>query len=436
MKARLVRSLVKWATALACLGGLLAVGYVVRSRVDAERAAETGESVDAPRRAQNNVVKLGARLAESYGVKDVPAEPARWEAPVTVYGRVVPNPRAVTEVRAPFAGTLRPDADQPWPSLGSRVKAGQVLAWLDVRVSPEVRLDLLTRLKEARAKLGGAEEVVKIHQERVDRLEAAGGSVSRTDLDTARVHLAESRTQSAAARATVRQWEEALDEISRQGNGKEAAWSKPLKAPIAGEVTDLIGGANVAIEAGGLVTKLVDFDKVLARLDLPLSALSAGPPAKLELSALSPVPAALEGAGNRPEAEKPAALVPARLVGPAPQVDSNSQLAGFWYEVNASSTAGIPWRPGLFVRASVKTLGEEARPAVAVPESALLYHQGRALVYVRLSPGRFERREVQVLGRDGERWVLAGGVTAGEHVVHRRAQVLLSEEFRGDVDND
>src|SRR5438552_545838 len=155
MKARLVRSMVKWATALALLGGLLAAGYVVHRRVVAGREAEAGESVDTPRRAQNNVVKLGARLAESYGVKDIPAEPARWEARVTVYGRVVPNPRAVTEVRAPFAGTLRPDPDEAWPSLGSRVRAGQVLAWLDVRVSPEVRLDLLTRLKEARAKLGG-----------------------------------------------------------------------------------------------------------------------------------------------------------------------------------------------------------------------------------------------------------------------------------------
>jgi hypothetical protein len=72
-----------------------------------------------------------------------------------------------------------------------------------------------------------------------------------------------------------------------------------------------------------------------------------------------------------------------------------------------------------------------------VPSAALLYHQGRALVYVRLSPGRYERREVQVLGRDGERWVLAPGeVQAGEPVVCKRAQVLLSEEFRGEMDND
>ena len=48
----------------------------------------------------------------------------------------------------------------------------------------------------------------------------------------------------------------------------------------------------------------------------------------------------------------------------------------------------------------------------------------------------YERREVHVLGTDGGRAVLADGVAAGEPVVSRQAQVLLSEEFRGAVDND
>jgi cobalt-zinc-cadmium efflux system membrane fusion protein len=80
--------------------------------------------------------------------------------------------------------------------------------------------------------------------------------------------------------------------------------------------------------------------------------------------------------------------------------------------------------------------GVKSHSAVAVPEGALLYHQGRALAYVRVGPGRFERREVQVLGRDDSRWVLASGVEAGERVVSHRAQVLLSEEFRTEADPD
>jgi hypothetical protein len=65
------------------------------------------------------------------------------------------------------------------------------------------------------------------------------------------------------------------------------------------------------------------------------------------------------------------------------------------------------------------------------------------LVYVRVKPGAYERREVRLLGREGDSWALAArqtsarsGLEPGEVVVQRGAQVLLSEEFRGDVDAD
>jgi multidrug efflux pump subunit AcrA (membrane-fusion protein) len=124
-------------------------------------------------------------------------------------------------------------------------------------------------------------------------------------------------------------------------------------------------------------------------------------------------------------------------------VEVNSQFAAYWYEVDTRpSTAAAGgnganlWRPGLFVKGLVKVAGAEARRAVSVAETSLLYHEGRALVYVRIGPGRYERREVQVLGRDQGRWVLGSGVEVGEPVVVRRAQVLLSEEFRGEADLD
>lgn len=450
MKRHVIVTAVKWATAFLCLCGLLALVFFVRARISADHAGEgTADSLQNPRRVQNNTVKLGAQLAESFGLKDGPAEPAEWHKRVTLYGRVIPNARATTEVRAPFAGTLRPDPKGTWPALGNRVKAGDVLAWLDVRVGPEVRLDLATKLKEARAKVAGAEEVVKIHQERLDRFESAGGSIARAELDTARVQLTEAKTQLTTAKATVKQWEEALTEIDRQGERKDLTWSQPLRAPSTGEITELAGGAGGAVEPGGLIARVVDFRRALVRLDIPLSALSAGPPRKVELSFAPSIAPALEGASNRPEAEKSIAPVSAILVGAVPQMEIASQSAGFWYEVDTALVSlhgrapddkaspeivGGIWRPGLFVTA--RALAGKPGQAVAIPETALLYHQGRALVYVRINPGRYERREVQVLGREGDKWLLAGGVTAGEHVVYQRAQVLLSEEFRGEADND
>jgi multidrug efflux pump subunit AcrA (membrane-fusion protein) len=444
MKRVLIR-MIKWTAALVLLGALLAVAFFLRQQF---RGAEgTGESPQAPRRVQNNVVKLGAQLAESYGIKAAPAESAQWHQRITVYGQVVPNPRATTEIRAPFASTLRADPKVAWPGPGSKVKAGQVLAWLDIRVGPEARLDLATRLAEAHAKLQGAKELVKIQQERVDRFATVAKSITQADLDAARVQLTEAKTQMAAAKATAQQWEEALAEIDKQGEGKSATWSQPLKAPISGEITELAAALGMAVEPGALIARLVDFRWALVRIDLPLSSIANDPPKQLELSVAPASPPALAGASNRPEASKPAPPTHAVLVGAVPQVETASQMPGFWYEVDttqapplepgaAKGTGPGVWRPGLFVTADVKLLAAKPLPAVAVPETALLYHQGRALVYVQLSPGRFERREVQVFGWEGDRWLLASGVKAGEQVVYQRAQILLSEEFRSEADND
>jgi hypothetical protein len=449
MRLGLLSWLIRWLVVVALLGGLLGLAYAFRGILGDRQAPEVSTNPQEAKLAANNVVKLGKELAESYGLKEEAAREVKWHPHVSVYGRVVPNPRATSEVRTSFAGTLRSAPNRPWPVLGSRVEAGDVLGWLDIRVGPQERLDLEIKLREAQLRQQGAEEVFKIQQERLQRIQSseASGAVARADLDQALVQLSEARTQLATAKAAVGQWQDALAEINGQGNRKETAWTQPLKAPSGGEITDLVGRPGMVLEAGGLVARLVDFRWVLVRLDIPSSALAGGPPPEVELFAAPSSPPALEGANNRPEPALPEQPIRAIHAGAAPQVDTSSQFAAYWYEVDAASvsrarepserpTHATNWRPGLFVKAALKMPNITPRSAVAVPETALLYHQGRALVYVSIAPGRFERREVQVLGRDAGRWVLASGVTPGELVVSHRAQALLSEEFRSAADVD
>jgi hypothetical protein len=458
MNYRLLPSFVGWGLAVVLLGGLLGVAYVLHGITRDRRGFETdGESAQESRRGGNNVVKLGVELAESHGLKEEAAREVEWQERVAAYGRVVPNPRTIAEIRAPFAGTLRAASRSSWPALGSRVAAGDVLGWLDIRVGPQERLDLEIKLREARAKLQGAEEVFRIQQERLQRFQSleGPGAVSRAELDQALVQLADARTQLATARAAVQQWEDALTDINRPGNRQETTWSQPLNAPAAGEITELAGRPGMALEAGGLVARVVDFRRALVRLDIPSSALAGGPPPEVELFRAAESPPALQGATNRPQPGPSVQPVRAELAGAAPQIDASSQFAGYWYEVDISASpsekvtanrngpkgvspgiGGGMWRPGLFVKAFLKASEVKPRHAVAIPETALLYHQGRALVYVRIAPGKFERREVQVLGREAGHWVLASGIAPGEFVVSHRAQVLLSEEFRSAADND
>ena len=431
------RFLVNVFTWLAALGGvavLLGLAYAWHER-NGEQRAEEANPAEAPKRAANKIIKLGAELADSHGLADEPAVSVEWSKRLPAYGRVAANPRFNAEIRVPFAGTLRAHSGREWPALGSKIKAGETIGWLDVRFGPQERLDLSTKLNEAKARLRGADELVRIQLDRLTRLESASGGVPQSEIDAARTLLTESRTLQGAAKAILKEWEAASEAISRPGGRENTTWTQSLTVPAGGEVVELLARPGMAVEPGALVARVVDFRFALIRLELPPETLRDGAPAEVLLIGALAAPPAFEGASNRAEPATPARTLAARLSGAAGQVEIGSQYAAYWYEADTADSIGS-WRPGSFVQAQVSVPGAPAGSAVAVPFASLLYHQGRALVYVRLSPGRYERREVQVLGRDGDKWALATGVAAGERVVSKRAQILLSEEFRGEADND
>src|SRR5262249_5060468 len=125
------------------------------------------------------------------------------------------------------------------------------------------------------------------------------------------------------------------------------------------------------------------------------------------------------------------------LRGPAPEVQIGLQKASYLYEIMPDDKNSTPrWRPQLFVRALTPAPGQEAKSAVAIPASALLVHKGYPLVYLQRSPGRYVRSDVTILDRDGDTVYVTRGVRDEDMVVTVNAHILLSEEFRSDVDND
>jgi hypothetical protein len=455
--------LLKWLGALGVLGGLFWAAYQIHQKVRESAGDDKANSqVRASEKSKDRTLKFAEALAQGHGLKYVPAKESEWREQVAIYGRVVANPSATVSVQAPFAGTLR--GDQRWPAPGQWVRAGQVFGQVEIRVSRLEQLDLQGKLADALLKRKRAEEIRDRRQELVKRqAQASAGAVTQLQREEAEVQLAEAQLQVDTASAAVALLQKALDEIEqRRGSSRDRepdalSWSLPLAAPIDGEVTELGGQPGTAVEAGSLVLRLVDFRRCRVRLDLPPALLTAGPPAAVDLVALTaPVPT-FAGPTNQVTGAAPA--VAARLLGPAPDVDAVSQYARYWYEadfrphdsqgrpvVASELRDGVSWRPGLFVKSYLETPRTSAQPAVAVPAGAVLFHQGRALVYVRTEPGKFQRREVRILGRHGERCFLVPrdivfgdekvGVDAAELVVSEQAQLLLSEEFRSDIDND
>jgi hypothetical protein len=75
----------------------------------------------------------------------------------------------------------------------------------------------------------------------------------------------------------------------------------------------------------------------------------------------------------------------------------------------------------------------EPLAGVNIPASAVVWWQGKAWLYVEISPGQFTRRELPVDLPLEDGWFVIHGFSVGEAVVLRGAQLLLSQELRGQI---
>lgn len=121
---------------------------------------------------------------------------------------------------------------------------------------------------------------------------------------------------------------------------------------------------------------------------------------------------------------------PARFVSPSPRTDGALPGATYFY-----LAGGRDLRVGVRVTGQLRMPGN-ARDGVLVPDTAVVWHGGKAWVYVKDGDARFVRREVSTAQELPGGWFNAEGLTAGDAVVISGAQLLLSEEFKFQIRNE
>lgn len=114
--------------------------------------------------------------------------------------------------------------------------------------------------------------------------------------------------------------------------------------------------------------------------------------------------------------------IPARIVSVAGRTDP--RLQGMSFFLLAPARGGLV--PGMSVAALLPAGRNIA--GTAVPQSAVVWWQGKAWIYLQTGPTTFVRREIPAEGPADRRVVT--GLPAGTRVVTRGAQALLSEELR------
>lgn len=162
----------------------------------------------------------------------------------------------------------------------------------------------------------------------------------------------------------------------------------------------------------GLISALASQRASLAEIDLP-----AGEPLKAEPQGARLFSLADE---SRP--------IAAQYVGPAAVIDPQTQGRGYLFlvETNSSRLA-----PGASLTGMLSLPGE-AQTGVLVPASAVVRFSGAAWVYVQTGPGTFQRAAVSLERPLAEGWFVRQGVKPQDSVVVVGAQLLLSEELKGE----
>lgn len=149
----------------------------------------------------------------------------------------------------------------------------------------------------------------------------------------------------------------------------------------------------------------------------------------------------VEASGNRSAASK------AELISPAPQTDTTVQGESYFFQTDGRTNCSgqscgthiIPGdnriRVGMRVAAWIPEQGE-SQSGVVIPKSALVWHLDQAFVYIKTAAEQFSRRTIEQYSATSGGYFVGNGINAGEQLVVTGGQMLLSEEFRGQIPNE
>lgn len=238
----------------------------------------------------------------------------------------------------------------------------------------------LAQLKTAQAQLAVSSQ----EYDRLKTLYAENQNTSKKALQSAQGMERTNRATLDAAQASV-------------GNAQSA-----VRQSWGGVVASWISGNS------SLLASVLDQQVMLVQVTLPPGTPFEHPP-KINLS----IPT-----GN---------VVNASYVSPFPRVDARIQGVSMLYLTRAYPAL----QPGMNLVAHLPA-GRRLR-GILIPRAAIVWWQGRPCVYEQVSPTRFARRTVPGDLFLGNEYFAAGGFVDGVRVVTQGAQVLLSEEFRAQI---
>lgn len=305
------------------------------------------------------------------GIRTVQPTLEALAATVELNGRVLADPNSGGRVQASQAGRLEA-GPKGLPTLGQKVRKGEVLMWLRPVVGSLER-------GNQRAALAEVESQLAIANAKAARYAQLEGSVPQKDIDAAKFELTALKQRRAAV-------------------GGSLGDAEALVAPVSG----VISAANIVngqvVEAREVLLEIID-------------------PARLSVEALAYDAALVDGLKTA-SVPLPGGALELQFVGGGKQL--REQALPLLFRVKSQNAP-------VAVGQAVKVIAKTSRTVngVAVPQAALVRNSaGDLVVWVHVGAERFAPRKVTSQPLDANTVAVTVGLAAGDRVVSVGANLL------------
>ena len=129
----------------------------------------------------------------------------------------------------------------------------------------------------------------------------------------------------------------------------------------------------------------------------------------------------IEVSGNRSKAHK------AELISVAARTDTAAQGESYYFQTGDKNII-----TGMNVTAWIPEQNKQMT-GVIIPKSALVWYMNQALVYLKTAEETFSRRTIDHYSASADGYFIPDAIKPGEQIVTKGAQMLLSEELRGQI---
>ena len=378
----------------------IVVGLFVEYRRDGAGAKATSPGAEKAADLPPGVVEVPEAAQKNAGLQTLTVASHVLPTTIEVTGVVAPDERRVSHVRPLARGVIE---DIP-VTLGARVRQGQTLLSYDNIELGALVGDYLSEVAAQRQ----AEADLEVKRQFVERAEALIKleALAQQTLELRRAEFKNAQAAVTSQRARVAKIEEqihrfGLSDADLSGltpeegrSGHRTASHSLLRAPFAGVVTKFAIAPGELVEPDREMMTLTDISTLWVLADVyekDLAKIKVNPDVNIRVDAC------------------PDRIFVGRLTYIGDSIDPETRTAKVRCVIaNADGALKLD----MFVKVSIPT--NDKQDVLTVPAAAIQQIDGQSVVFVRQTPSRYERRNVQIGGTAGDVVEIRSGLKAGE----------------------